>query len=171
MCIRDSLQTVHQRIPVDKQLPGGLGNVQVVLKELVDGEQSFLIQRVDGVLLENLLEEHLAQGSRQLIDQAADTQIFIVDDVLFGVKDLAYLDGDLSLLIACLLYTSQGLQTLNILVDFFGVHLCIFLFIQKTQILHEFCSHIQVECNGRSIFICRTKVFACALNDQGPRCV
>ena len=62
----------------------------------------------------------------------------------------------------------QGLQTLNILVDFFGVHLCIFLFIQKTQILHEFCSHIQVECNGRSIFICRTKVFACALNDQGP---
>ena len=85
---------------MDKQLPGGLGNVQVVLKELVDGEQSFLIQRVDGVLLENLLEEHLAQGSRQLIDQAADTQIFIVDDVLFGVKDLAYLDGDLSLLIA-----------------------------------------------------------------------
>ena len=85
---------------MDKQLPGGLGNVQVVLKELMDGEQSFFIQRVDGVLLENLLEEHLAQGSRQLIDQAADTKIFIVDDVLFGVKDLAYLDGDLSLLIA-----------------------------------------------------------------------
>lgn len=36
------------------------------------------------------------------------------------------------------------------------------------NLLHEFCSHIQVECNGRGIFICRAKVFACALNNQGP---
>lgn len=58
----DLLQPVHQRVPVDEQLPSGLGDVQVVLKELVDGEQRLLIQRIDGVLLEHLLQEHLTQG-------------------------------------------------------------------------------------------------------------
>ena len=43
----DLLQTVHQGITVDKQLTRSLGNVQVVLKELIDGEQRLLIQRVD----------------------------------------------------------------------------------------------------------------------------
>ena len=38
----DLLQPVHQRVPVDEQLPSGLGDVQVVLKELVDGEQRLL---------------------------------------------------------------------------------------------------------------------------------
>ena len=33
----DLFQTVDQRIAVDKELPGSLGDVQVVLKELVDG--------------------------------------------------------------------------------------------------------------------------------------
>ena len=57
----DLLQAVHQGVPVDEELPGGLGHVQVVLEELVDGEQGLLVQGVDGVFLENLLEEHLAQ--------------------------------------------------------------------------------------------------------------
>ena len=57
----DLLQPVHQGIAVDEQLPGSLGHVQVVFKELVDGEQSLLVQSVDGVLLKDLLEEHLAQ--------------------------------------------------------------------------------------------------------------
>ena len=84
---------------MDKQLPGSLGHVQVVLEELVDGEQRLLIQSVDGVLFENLLQEHLAQGSGQLIDQAADTQVLIVDDIALGVEHLAHLNGDLGLLI------------------------------------------------------------------------
>ena len=35
----DLLKTVHQRISVDEELAGGLGDVQVVLKELVDGNR------------------------------------------------------------------------------------------------------------------------------------
>ena len=84
---------------MDKQLAGRLGHVQVILEELVDGEQRLLIQGVDGVLLEHLLQEHLAQGGGKLIDQAADAQILVVDDIPLGVKDLAHLDGDLGLLI------------------------------------------------------------------------
>ena len=68
----DLLQAVDQGVSVDEQLPGGLGDVQVVLEELVDGEQRLLIQRVDGVLLEDLAQEDLAQGGGQLVDQAAD---------------------------------------------------------------------------------------------------
>ena len=48
--------TVHQGIPVDEQLPGRLGHVQIVLKELVDGKQGLLVQGVDGILLEYLLQ-------------------------------------------------------------------------------------------------------------------
>ena len=95
----DLLQTVDQRVSVDEQLAGGLGDVQVVLKELVDGEQRLLIERVDGVLLEHLGQEDLAECRRQLIDQAADAKVFIVDDGLFGVEDLADLNGDLRLLV------------------------------------------------------------------------
>ena len=40
----DFLQTIDQRVPVDKQLTRRLGYVQVVLKELVDGEQRLLVQ-------------------------------------------------------------------------------------------------------------------------------
>ena len=79
----DLLQTIHQSIPVDKQLSGSLGNIQVVLKELVDGEQGFLIQGIDGVLLKHLRQEDLAQGGGQLINQAAQAQVLIVDDALF----------------------------------------------------------------------------------------
>ena len=40
---------------MDKQLSGGLGNIQVVLKEALNGEQSLRKQRYDGSSLENLL--------------------------------------------------------------------------------------------------------------------
>ena len=84
---------------MDKQLSGRLGDVQIVLKELVDREQRLLIERVDGVLLEHLGQEDLAERRRKLIDQAADAEIFIGDDRFFGVEDLADLNGDLCLLI------------------------------------------------------------------------
>ena len=95
----DLLQPVHQGVAVDEQLPGSLGHVQVVFKELVDGEQSLLVQSVDGVLLKDLLEEHLAQDGGQLIDQPADAQVLIVDDRLLGVEHLAHVDGHAGLLI------------------------------------------------------------------------
>ena len=50
-------------------------------------------------LLEDLLQEHLAQRRRQLIDQAADAEVLIVDDKLLGVEHLADLNGDLRLLV------------------------------------------------------------------------
>ena len=58
----DLFQTVHQGVAVDEQLPGSLGNVQVVLKELVDGKQGLLIQGIDGVFLEYFTQEDFAQG-------------------------------------------------------------------------------------------------------------
>ena len=84
---------------MDKQLAGRFRHVQVVLKELVDGKQGFLIQCVDGVLLEHLLQKHLAQRGGQLVDQAADTQILVVDHVALGVEHLTHFDGDLGLLV------------------------------------------------------------------------
>ena len=84
---------------MDKELPGSLGDVQVVLKELVDGEQGLLIERIDGILLEHFTEEDLAQRGGQLVDQAADAQIFVVDDALFGVEHLAHVNGSLGFLV------------------------------------------------------------------------
>ena len=49
----DLLKTVYQRISVDEQLAGRFGDVQIVLKELIDREQRLLIERVDRVLLEH----------------------------------------------------------------------------------------------------------------------
>ena len=68
----DLLQAVHQGIAVYEELSGGFGHIQIVLKELIDGEQGFLIQAVNGVLLEYLAEEDLTQGSGQLVDQPAN---------------------------------------------------------------------------------------------------
>ena len=51
---------------MDKQLSGRLGDVEVILEELVDREQRLLIERVDGVLLEDLGQENFTQGRRQL---------------------------------------------------------------------------------------------------------
>ena len=84
---------------MDKELPSRLGYVQVVLKELVDGEQGLLVQGVDGVLLKHLLKEHLAQGGGQLVDQPADTQILVIDDALLRVEHPAHVDGNPRLLV------------------------------------------------------------------------
>ena len=97
--LADLFQTVHQGVAVDEQLPGSLGHVQAVLKELVDGEQGFLIQRIQRILLENFLQENLTQSGGQLVDETPDAQILIVHDALLGVKDLAHLDGGLGFLV------------------------------------------------------------------------
>ena len=95
----DLLQAVHQGVAVDEELPGGLGDVQVVLKELVDGEQGLLVQGIDRILLEHLGQEDLAQGGGQLINQASDAQLLIIDDALLGIEDLAHIDGGLGFLV------------------------------------------------------------------------
>ena len=96
----DLLQTIHQRVTVDEQLTGGLGHVQIVLEELIDGEQSLLIQRIQRILLEHFGQEDLAQGGGQLIDQTANAQIFVVDNALLGVKHLAHIDSGLGFLVS-----------------------------------------------------------------------
>ena len=40
------IETVYQGVSVDIQLTGGLGNVQVVLEELVDRGQGFLVELI-----------------------------------------------------------------------------------------------------------------------------
>ena len=60
----DLLQTVNQRVAVDKQLAGSFRHIQIILKELIDGKQGLLIQRINGILLENFSQIDLAQGVR-----------------------------------------------------------------------------------------------------------
>ena len=57
----DLLQPVNQGIAVYEQLSGSFRYIQIVFKELLDGEQSLLIQALDGTLLEYFLEEHFTQ--------------------------------------------------------------------------------------------------------------
>ena len=66
----------------------------------MDGEQGLLVQGIDGVLLEYLLQEHLAQRRGELVDQTANAQVLVVDNILLGVEDLAHFNGDLGLLVA-----------------------------------------------------------------------
>ena len=82
------------------QFPGCFGNVKIVLKEAVDRLQGVLIQGLDGVLLEDLVEEHLTQGGGELIDDTAEAETLIMDDGLVAFKDAADVDGDLGLLVA-----------------------------------------------------------------------
>ena len=48
-------------------------------------------------LREHLLEEHLAQGGGQLVNQAGNAQVVVADDGLLGVEDLAHFQGHLGL--------------------------------------------------------------------------
>ena len=84
---------------MDEELPGRFRDIQVVFKEAVDGKQGLLIQGVNGVLLKDFLEEHLAKGGRQLVNQAANAQVLIVDHIFFRVEHLAHINGNLRLLI------------------------------------------------------------------------
>ena len=94
----DLLQAVDQRVAVYEQLARGFGNVQVVLEELLNGKERFLVERVDRTLLEYLAQEHFAERDRQLIDQSADAEVLKADDVLLGIEYRADLDGGRCLL-------------------------------------------------------------------------
>ena len=91
------LKSVDKSVSVDKELPRGLGDVEVILKETLDGEKSLVVKALDGASLEHLSEEHIAQSGGQLIDEACNAEIVIADDGLLGVEYLADLKGYLSL--------------------------------------------------------------------------
>ena len=74
----DLFQTVHQCVPVYKQLSGSFRNIQVVLEELLNGKQRFMIQRFNAAPLEYLVKKCFTQRGRQVIDQAGNAQILIV---------------------------------------------------------------------------------------------
>ena len=82
------------------ELARRLGDVEVVLEEAVDRVERVVVERFDRVFLERLGEEHFAQRDRQLIDDAADAEVLIVDDGLLVFEDLAHVDGDLRLFVA-----------------------------------------------------------------------
>ena len=80
--LADLLQAVNQRVSVNEELSGGLGHVEVVLEEALNGHQRFTVKGLQTSSLEYLLQEHLAERGGKLIDQAADAEIFIADDIL-----------------------------------------------------------------------------------------
>ena len=95
--LADLLQAVDQRVAVYEQAAARFGNVQVVLEEALDGEQRLSVERIDALLLEDLAQEGLAQGSGQLVDQAGDAQVIVADDLTLGVEHLADFHSNLGL--------------------------------------------------------------------------
>ena len=97
--LADLFKTVHESISVYEEFSGGFGNVEVVFEEALDGHEGFAVERIEGTVLENFLQEHFAEGGRKLIDETADAEVFVADDVLFGVEDLADFDRNLRFLV------------------------------------------------------------------------
>ena len=106
----DLLKAIDQSVSVNKQLAAGFGNVEVVFKELLNGEEGLLVEVFDGALLEYLAQEHLAKGGGQLIDKTGNAEVLIADDGLFGVEYLADLKSNLSFLEGAgkILYAGDG---------------------------------------------------------------
>ena len=73
------------------KLSGGLGYIQAVLEELVDGDQSLLVKIIRGLAAEDLLNEHLAQRDRKLIDQTANSKRAVSNNILLRGENLAYI--------------------------------------------------------------------------------
>ena len=83
---------------MNEELSRGFGNVEAVLKELLNGEQRFVVEALYGVFLENFLEESLAKGCREVIDKSCDTEIVVGNDILVRIENLADLESGLRLL-------------------------------------------------------------------------
>ena len=111
-----------------EQFTRGLGNVQVVFKEGLNGHERFAVKRLQAPLLENFLQEHLAKGGRQLINQTADTEVFVIDDVFFGFKHLADFQSNLGFLIsACQIFdviNNGGNTDRNLSIEFSAQCVC-----------------------------------------------
>ena len=96
------VQAVNKSITVNKELSRGLGDIEVILKERLNGDQGLAVECLYRSALESLLEIHLAQRCRQLIDKSADAEILVAENGLFDVEHLSDLESDLRLLVrAC----------------------------------------------------------------------
>ncbi len=82
---------------MNEEFARGLRNIEVVLEEALDGEEGFLIEALEGTALKYFLEEHFAEGCRQLIDKSSDAEIVVANDGLLRIEDLTDLESDLSL--------------------------------------------------------------------------
>ena len=92
-------EAVHERVTVDEQFTGRLGDVQVVLEEGTHGIERLVVERLERAAAEHLLQKHLAQRRRQLVDQPPDAEVLVGDRVLRGIEHLADLERDARLLI------------------------------------------------------------------------
>ena len=94
----DLVKTIYQSVTVYEQLSGGLGYIQVVLKELLDGEECLVVEGLDAALLEYFFEEGVAESCGEMIDKSCDTEVIVAYDVLVRIEYLADLKCGLSLL-------------------------------------------------------------------------
>ena len=94
----DFLQPVYQSVSMDVELARRLRNIEVVLKKRLIVSSVSSSSASMGFFLERFGQEHLAQRCRQLINDAADAEVIIMNDRLLVFKHFADLDGDLRLL-------------------------------------------------------------------------
>ena len=84
---------------MDEQLSGGLGHIQAVLEKFIDRGQCLFIEIIRAFAAKDLTNEHLAQRNGQLIDQAADSQLTVRDNISLIEEDLAYIQRHLGFLV------------------------------------------------------------------------
>lgn len=88
---------------MNEQLSGGLGHIQAVLEKFIDRGQCLFIEIIWAFAAEDLTNEHLAQRNGQLIDQAADSQLTVRDNISLIEEDLAYIQRHLGFLVTTIL--------------------------------------------------------------------
>ena len=67
------VKPVYEGISVNIQLSGCLGNIQVILKELVYGHYGLIIEIAGHLSIKYFLNEHLAKRHGKLVDKTAYT--------------------------------------------------------------------------------------------------
>ncbi len=84
---------------MDVELTACLGNIQGILEEFVDGSQRLLIEVVRRLVREDLLDEHLAERNRKLINQPSDSKLAVGNDILLLEENLAHVERHPRLLV------------------------------------------------------------------------
>src|SRR5699024_12560048 len=85
--------TVYQRISVDIQLSGSLGNIEAVLEEFIDGQQRLLIEIIRRLVGKNLFDKHFTQRNGKLIDQQSDSQCTVCEHIPVAEENLAHVQS------------------------------------------------------------------------------
>ena len=98
-CFLQPFQPVHQCIPVNVQLSRSFGNIQIVVKEVADGEHRLVIQFLKNVVVKCLLQKKIAQRRRKLVDQPPDSQTVVGGNSLIRFEYLPHGHGKLRFLV------------------------------------------------------------------------